>query len=102
VSLFDRQTQRRELVFASHRALLLPEECRRVVSLVEQYHREELGGRWGTVRDSSVTTTDVAVEDIPLLRLWLLRLLHTRVYPIIDSLFPLLGDGTTIASETGA
>jgi hypothetical protein len=67
---------------------------------VEQYHAEERGGEWGTVRDSSVKTTDVAVEDIPVLRLWLLALLHTRIYPVIDTLFPLLGDGTTIASHT--
>ena len=30
---------------------------------VERYHEEERGGRWGTVRTSSVKTTDVAVYD---------------------------------------
>ena len=38
-----------------------------------------------------------AVEDVPGLRLWLLRLLHSRLFPLIAALFPVLGDGTTIA-----
>lgn len=53
------------------------------------------------MRDSSVHTTDVAVEEVPGLRVWLLSLLHSRIYPIIDCLFPLLGDNTTIADRTG-
>jgi hypothetical protein len=100
VSLFNAESQKRELVFCSREALLLPDECHRVVEEVERYHTEELGGKWSTVRDSSVKTTDVAVEDIPVLRLWLLALLQSRLYPVIDTLFPLLGDGTTIAPRS--
>lgn len=47
------------------------------------YHQEKLGGVWGTVRQSSVKTTDVAVEDIPKLRPWLRTLLHTRLFPMV-------------------
>ena len=55
--------------------------------LSKRYHEEELGGVWGTVRQSSVKTTDVAVEDIPALRPWLRALLHTRLFPMVVRLF---------------
>ena len=43
---------------------------------VDRFHHDELGGKWGTVRVSSVKTTDVAVEDIPRLRPWLRYVMH--------------------------
>ena len=48
------------------------------------------------MRQSSVKTTDVAVEDIPVLQPWLLTLLHTRLYPLLAAAYPLLADKTCI------
>jgi len=77
LSLFDPR-QGGSLVFRSKEALLTVEECSRVVNHVEAFIERDRGGQWGTVRKSSVPTTDVAVEDIPILRPWLRELLQTR------------------------
>ena len=47
-----------------------------LVRKVDRFHFNELGGKWGTVRVSSVPTTDIAVEDIPRLRPWLRYVMH--------------------------
>ena len=48
------------------------------------------------VRDSSVVTTDVAVEEIPALRPWLRQLLATRLCPMIEACYPRLADGSRL------
>ena len=48
------------------------------------------------VRDSSVVTTDVAVEEIPALRPWLRKLLATRLCPMIEACYPRLADGSSL------
>jgi hypothetical protein len=95
LALFDQTTQRNALVFRSRRPVLTPTECQRVVDCVETFHEEHRGGEWGTVRHSSVKTTDVAVEDIPALRPWLRDLLRTRLYPLVAAAYPRLADGST-------
>jgi len=96
LSLFDREMQDRNVVFRTRNALLTEDECARVLQHVEDFHAEERNGIWGTVRKSSVPTTDVAVEDIPVLRPWLRELLHTRMFPMLHAAFPLLADGSTV------
>ena len=54
------------------------------------------------MRDSSVPTTDVAVEDIPALRPWLRQLLHSRLYPMLAAAFPALSDGSSLLDPAGA
>lgn len=98
LSLFSSEYQKNRVVFRTKKQLLTKEECRNVINIVEEYHKEFHNGIWGTVRQSSVKTTDVAVEDIPVLRPWLLTLLHTKLYPIISAMFPILADGSTINS----
>ena len=56
-------------------------------------------GGWGTVRCSSVPTTDVAVEDIPVLRSWLRVLLATRLRPMLAACYPRLADGSTLGAR---
>jgi hypothetical protein len=94
LSLFAPEQQQRGAVFRTKRPLLSRPECRRVLDIVHNYHEEQCGGVWGTVRHSSVKTTDVAVENVPGLQQWLLALLHTRLYPLIGVAFPVLADGT--------
>ena len=53
------------------------------------------------VRDSSVVTTDVAVEDIPSLRPWLRQLLATRLCPMLEACYPLLADGSSLCDDHG-
>ena len=76
-----------------------PEECSFVLKMVEKYHSEKLHGKWGTVRQSSVKTSDVAVEDIIELHSWLLSLLHNKLYPLLSLAFPILADGTAVLEE---
>ena len=81
---------------------MTPAECGEVLRRVDEFHATERGGVWGTVRKSSVKTTDVAVEDIPALRPWLKELLRSRLYPMLDAAFPVLADGsTTMDPATG-
>ena len=102
LALFERSVQRGRLVFRTRRPLLTPAECDGVLRHVHAYHAAERGGVWGTVRDSSVHTTDVAVEDIPALRPWLRRLLRRVLYPMVAAAFPTLADGTsTLDASTG-
>ncbi|OQR91897.1 hypothetical protein THRCLA_08850 [Thraustotheca clavata] len=95
-AIFEQSTQQNKLVFRSNAPLLSQAECSRVLEIVDQFHQEKLGGVWGTVRHSSVKTTDVAVEDIPALRPWLQKLLSTRVYPFLATCFPVLADQSTM------
>ena len=62
LALFREGTQRGRLVFRTRRPVLTAAECRRGLGEVDAFHDECRGGRWGTVRHSSVKTTDVAVE----------------------------------------
>jgi hypothetical protein len=98
LSLFSSISQQNRVVYRSKKQLMTKEECKNIIRIVEEYHKEFHNGIWGTVRQSSVKTTDVAVEDIPVLRPWLLTLLHTKLYPIISAMFPILADGSTIDS----
>lgn len=99
-ALFGLAQRQTGLVFRSRFALLTAEECANVIRTVDTHHATRLGGTWGTVRHSSVKTTDVAVEDVPSLRGWLLTLLHTRLYPMLARLYPILGDGSAMSSRT--
>ncbi|OQR95184.1 hypothetical protein ACHHYP_00249 [Achlya hypogyna] len=96
MAIFAPETQHQQLVFRSKAPLLTATECSNVLALVEKYHVEARSGVWGTVRHSSVKTTDVAVEDIPGLRPWLQTLLTSRVYPFLAQCFPILADGSTM------
>eukprot|EP00041_Stephanoeca_diplocostata_P031585 m.986613 g.986613 ORF g.986613 m.986613 type:complete len:558 (-) comp23990_c0_seq10:3517-5190(-) len=95
LALFDPSTQRNRLVFKTKHAVLAPHECDNVLRAVNAHVRDELAGVWGTVRHSTVKTTDVAVEDIPALRPWLRELLRTRLCPLVAAAFPVLADGTS-------
>ncbi|ETV73910.1 hypothetical protein, variant 1 [Aphanomyces astaci] len=100
VALFDPTTQANRLVFRSSSPLLTKGECDAVIDIVDAFHRDVRHGQWGTVRHSSVNTTDVAVEDIPLLRPWLRKLLNSRVYPFLHECFPRLADHTSMRDDT--
>jgi hypothetical protein len=96
MALFDSKTQKNSLVFRSHHHLMTAKECEGVLECVDTFHQDFRNGQqWGTVRHSSVKTTDVAVEDIPALRLWLRDLLRTRIYPLVAAAYPQLADGST-------
>jgi hypothetical protein len=100
LAIFDAAQAQRGLVFRSKQPVLTPQECASVVEKVNRHHEDSCGGAWGTVRHSSVKTTDVAVESVPLLREWLLALMHTKVHNMLSFLFPVLADGSTLyASE---
>eukprot|EP00511_Aplanochytrium_stocchinoi_P007097 CAMPEP_0204837128 /NCGR_PEP_ID=MMETSP1346-20131115/27232_1 /ASSEMBLY_ACC=CAM_ASM_000771 /TAXON_ID=215587 /ORGANISM="Aplanochytrium stocchinoi, Strain GSBS06" /LENGTH=484 /DNA_ID=CAMNT_0051972411 /DNA_START=133 /DNA_END=1587 /DNA_ORIENTATION=+ len=96
LALFDAEEQKGNLIFRSRYPVLTKEECKNVLRVVDEHHQENSQGVWGTVRKSSVKTTDVAVEDIPILRGWLLELLHTRLFPMLSFAFPRLVDGSTV------
>lgn len=66
---------------------------------MNEFHINERNGEWGTVRSSSVKTTDVAVEDVSSLRPWLRSLLHTRLQPLMSAAFPLLADGSQLTPD---
>ena len=95
LALFSSETQNDELVFRTRQPVLTPDECKQVLNEVEAFHKDFRDGKWGTVRHSSVKTTDVAVEDIPALRPWLRDLLRTRLYPLVAAAYPSLADGST-------
>lgn len=96
LGIFDRAQAERGVVFRSRQPLLTPEECHNVVDATYRHHEEHCGGIWSTVRHSSVKTTDVAVESIPLLRAWLLALMHSKLNNMLGFLFPVLADGSTM------
>lgn len=96
LGLFDASQEERGLVFRTTKPLLSAQECGNVVDIVNKYHEEVHNGVWGTVRHSSVKTTDVAVESIPILQDWLLTLMHTRLNLILAHLYPKLADGSTM------
>lgn len=96
LAIFGPEQAQRGVVFRTRHAVLTAEECRRVVDTVNRYHDEACDGHWGTVRHSSVKTTDVAVESVPLLREWLLALMHTKTNRMLSFLFPALADGTSM------
>ena len=101
LGLFDPHHQRNELVFRTKIPLLTRQECSNVCKIAEEHVRKHLGGEWGTVRSSSVKTTDIAVEDIPALRPWLKALMKRCLYPMLAETFPVLADGTTIIDANG-
>ena len=99
LAIYAAATQRRRAVFRTRAPLLTASECAAVVRTVETHVRSGGGGGrggWGTVRHSSVPTTDIAVEDVPALRSWLRTLLTSRLYPMLAACFPQLADGTTL------
>jgi hypothetical protein len=100
LALFDPASQNRRLVFRSP-PVLTKSECAAVSAHVDSFIASERGGVWGTVRKSSVKTTDVAVEDIPVLRPWLNELLLSRLYPLIAEAYPTLADGSSTLSPDG-
>ena len=87
------------LVFRTREPVLTRGECANVVDAVQRHHSICHGGVWGTVRQSSVKTTDVAVEDVKELRPWLRTLLATRLYPLLTAAYPYLADGTRLEPE---
>ena len=95
LALFTSETQENALVFRTRQPVLSSNECKQVLNEVEAFHKDFRNGTWGTVRHSSVKTTDVAVEDIPALRPWLRDLLRTRLYPLVAAAYPTLADGST-------
>lgn len=99
LGLFNPSQEQRGLVFRTRRPVLSPQECSNVVDIVNTHHQEVCNGVWGTVRHSSVKTTDVAVESIPILQDWLLTLMHTRLNGILAHLYPKLTDGTTLYED---
>ena len=101
LSLFCSDTQQRRLVFRSKEPLMSPEECSAVLKIVDEYHTNNLSGVWGTVRQSSVKTTDVAVEDILPLRAWLLALMHSKLFPLLALAFPRLADSSNLLNPDG-
>ena len=97
LALFDADTQAKRVVFKSRERVLTEEECKEVCRIVN-LHAKAQGG-WSTVRQSTVPTTDVAVEDIPLLRGWLQELMDSRLKPMLVHCFPKLVDGSTIGER---
>ena len=95
--LFDAAQQQRRVVFRTRKPVLTATECSNVVAICNEHAARNNG--WGTVRHSSVHTTDVAVEDIPPLRPWLHTLLETRLNPLLAACYPLLADGTTCGDK---
>lgn|GEM_PF-5394277 len=87
-------------MFRTKVALLTNAECANVLKLVHAFHDDTLKGKWGTVRKSTVKTTDVAVEDVPALRSWLRILLHFRLYPALATAFRELSDGSSFIDTT--
>ncbi|CAM9867041.1 unnamed protein product, partial [Ectocarpus fasciculatus] len=105
LALFPEEQEARGVVFRTRDPVLTVEECSRVLRLVYEHHAQNCGNVWSTVRQSSVKTTDVAVEDIVVLRDWLLVLMHTRLYPLIDTAFPKLidvGSSTMLPGGAGS
>lgn len=58
--LFAPETQRGCIAVQTLAPLLPPEECAEVCRAVEAHVAGALGGTWGTVRRSTVPTTDIA------------------------------------------
>jgi hypothetical protein len=89
-------SQAGRIAFTTARPLLTARECERVLAAVDAHVRDALGGKWSTVRRSSLPTTDVAVEDVARLVPWLRALLASRVFPLCAACFPALGDGSAL------
>lgn len=96
LGLFTADKQERKLVFRTKQPILTCDECAAVIEVVEDYVAQNRGGVWGSVRSASLPTTDVAVEDIPILRRWLRCLLATTLQPMLATCFPELADGSTM------
>ena len=96
LSLFHRNQSDLGIVFRTRVPLLTCLECRNIINYVNKYHQTHYNGIWGTVRQSNVKTTDVAVESIPLLRNWLITLLHSKIFPLLSMAFPVLSDGSVL------
>ncbi|KNC81384.1 hypothetical protein SARC_06289 [Sphaeroforma arctica JP610] len=95
LNLFSRRTQKNRVVFRSKKPIIPEDERQMVLDACEQFAADN-GGGWGTVRHCSVPTTDVAVEDIPILRPWLRTLMRKCLAPMLRACFPLLADGTDL------
>jgi hypothetical protein len=99
LAIFDSQQAERGVVFRTNHPVLTAPECRKVVNIVNSHHEDVCLGQWSTVRHSSVKTTDVAVESVPLLREWLLALMYTRLNDMLAFLFPVFADGSTMYTQ---
>ena len=103
LALFDEQAQQSRLVFRTREPILTLTECSNVLKIANDFVSSELDGKWGTVRKSSVPTTDVAVEDIPALRPWLRTLLFDKLFPLAAAAYPVLADGSSLVDpRTGS
>ena len=99
LALFDDTTQDRAVVFRTRHDILTKQECDNIIAIADAHVQTTKGGEWGTVRESSVKTTDIAVEDIPALIPWLHMLMDNRLQPMLRACFPLLGDGSDLGSR---
>ncbi|GMI37381.1 hypothetical protein TrRE_jg11491, partial [Triparma retinervis] len=79
------------------------EVCRKVVDVVQGHVESVNKGIWGSVRAATVKTTDVAIEDVPVLRGWMRSLCEERLFPIVHERYPVLRDGsrTYVVGEGG-
>jgi len=78
-----------------------PSVCARVIREANDYVSNLNAGVWGSVRQSSVKTTDVAIEDIPVLRGWLRDLCERKLWGIVEDRYPRLRDGMVVRGEDG-
>lgn len=103
LSLFDTSSgpqAERAVAFVSREAILTVAECASVSRIVDAHIATLCGGAWPTVRNASVPTTDIAVEDVPELVPWLRALMRTRVFPMLEACFPrLAGDGGALSAD---
>lgn len=81
------------VAFVSREPLLTQSECAAVSQIVDEHISTHCGGTWPTVRNASVPTTDIAVEDVPALVPWLRKFMRTRVFPMVQVCFPQLAGG---------
>ena len=95
LSLFS-QAQGRSIAFISSSPLISSTSASFAITAAEEHVVSALSGVWGTVRNASVPTTDVAVEDIPILIPWLRNLLRETIYPFVSMCFPRLADDTLL------
>jgi hypothetical protein len=95
LSLFS-PSQGRSIAFISPSPLISATSASFAITAAEEHVVHALGGVWGTVRNASVPTTDVAVEDIPILIPWLRNLLRKTIYPFVSQCFPHLADDTLL------
>ena len=99
LSLFH-PSQGRAIAFISPSPLISPAAAAAAISAAEAHvAARNPGGVWGTVRNSSVPTSDVAVEDIPALVPWLRDFLRASIFPFVAACFPALADGSKLTPD---